>query len=183
MSTLALWFELDEVSAHRFSDAISALAEKFRTPRFIPHITVFGGLWIDRASATELVDELLDDVSDVSVEFGEFGYDEIWSRSCYVRVLPSEPMLAIHDRAAKGLGISGPLYAPYLSFLYGEFSRESKAKAIEELQLHLPTHATISAVSLWHTDPTGVEMWRRLYRVPIPTDGLSIQEFDVSLTQ
>ena len=168
MSTLALWFELDETSAHRFSDAIEALASRFQTPLFVPHITVFGGLSIDRGSAFEFVDGLVGDAHDVAVKFGRFGFDEMWSRSLFVRAFPSESMLEIHDRVATWLGIKGPLYSPYLSLMYGEFDRSQKVAATDELHLHLPESATVCSVSLWHTDPTSVSMWKCLRRVVVP---------------
>lgn len=168
MPTLALWFELDEVSAHRFSDAIDALSERFSTPRFLPHITVFNGLSLDQTPAIAFVDGLVQDSNDVTVDFTDIGYDDMWSRSLHVRVVPSERMCEIHDRVANWLGVPGPLYSPYLSLLYGEFAKHQKMRAVEDMQLHLPERANIAAVSLWHTDPTSVSMWKRLQRIPIP---------------
>jgi hypothetical protein len=127
------------------------------------------GFFRTSQSALDLVDQIVEGERDVTVGFGEVGFDDMWSRSLFVRAFPSQEMLSIHQRTSDLLGISGPLYAPFLSLMYGEYMRQEKSTALDDARLHLPSSARIEAVSLWHTDPIGVAMWKRLRRVPIPS--------------
>jgi 2'-5' RNA ligase len=153
---------------------IGGLAAQYNTPIFQPHVTMVATLMSDEDTAIGTLESLLAGVSSFDITFTEFGYEQTYFRSLYLRAKPSPQLTALYEAGRRAWKLDLPPYMPHLSLLYSNLTEEQKSPVIATVDLRLPLTIQIDAVELWADDHLGVDRWRFVGKVPLSSQTLSI---------
>ncbi len=154
-----LFIEADDADIQR---TISALAESFGGPVFPAHVTLLSGIAdADRAVLTEKAERLASGSRPFEITIGGAGMDDAYFRALYLRVHPSEALVALHVRAKETFPSEPSLYMPHLSLLYGNYEEERKRAALATLLVPEGKTILVDRFSLYHTEGT-VADWQKV---------------------
>jgi 2'-5' RNA ligase len=152
----------------RLAAVISGLAAEHEAPVFEPHVTLTDPVESDELSVLSVLQPMLSGRAPIEVTLSEFGHEQVFFRSLYLSVEPSEPLTALNDAARQGWEQILPPYRPHLSLLYADLPADGKDAIAGGLDLDLPMTIRLDAVELWADDDKGVASWRRIARLLFP---------------
>jgi 2'-5' RNA ligase len=157
----------DGEPGERLGAWIDRLADRFRTERFPPHVTLLSGLSGDEADLAGRTRVAAAALAPVPVHLDTVdGRDETF-RCLFVRAVEPAPLAAAHARAAEAFGrAADPTFLPHLSLVYGRLPEEAKRDVAHEAAPDLDVRFEARVLHLWTTaDP--VPSWRELAAFPI----------------
>ena len=163
----SLWLMPDGEVGERLAAWIDRLAERFRTARFPPHVTLLSGLSGEEADLVARARLAAAALAPVAVHLDTVeGRDEHF-RCLFVRAVEAGPLAAAHAKAAEATGREAdPEFLPHLSLVYGTLPEEKKRDLAHEAGSDLDVRFEASTLHLWAT--TGpVSGWRELGSFPV----------------
>jgi 2'-5' RNA ligase len=165
---LSLWLMPEGEVRRELAGWIARLAERFRTERFEPHLTLLGSIPVDEAQAREATARVASQLSPFTVRLdGIDGRDEHF-RCVFVRAELDPPLRSAHETAARGFGLPAqPDFLPHLSLVYGRLLEEQKHALAHEAGADVSMRFEASTLHLWSTAGPLAE-WRALGVFPFP---------------
>ena len=157
----SLWIVPDGEVHRRLAALIGALARRFGSPVFDPHVTLLAGLPGPAASVVARAPEVMRGAKAFPIRFVGPEKGESYFRSLYLHVEPSPQLLALHAAAREAFGRTekAPFF-PHLSLMYGAPPPPS---VIEEVRPAVPDGFEARTVDLYSTAGE-VERWHRVRR-------------------
>jgi len=160
----ALWLLPDQVATDSFANLIDDLCNRYKGPRFAPHITLLGratGTEKDLAKTTE---RLAQQLRVLTLRPQEIAREAYYFRCFYVKLEQSADLAQAHKYAADAFGVDFvSAYLPHLSLIYGHLPRKEKDELRSEIEQRIPpdfvadrlqlVHVTVS-VADWHVVTT-----------------------------
>ena len=146
----------------RLRSVIEALARRFDTPSFDPHVTVLGGL--DRPLAGLEADcvRLAAPIEPYEIALGEIVSNGVYFQRLIALAAPTAAVRAAHEAAKAALAVGAGPYLPHLSIAYGDLDADETAELASAAAAAgvSGTHFTAATLELWRTDGP-VEGWSR----------------------
>lgn len=160
----ALWLLPDQVATDSFANLIDDLCNRYKGPRFAPHITLLGratGTEKDLAKTTE---RLAQQLRVLTLRPQEIAREAYYFRCFYVKLEQSADLAQAHKYAADAFSVDFvSAYLPHLSLIYGHLPRKEKDELRSEIEQRIPpdfvadrlqlVHVTVS-VADWHVVTT-----------------------------
>lgn len=130
----ALWLAPAQPQAARLEALIAELSERHRTPAFVPHVTLLGGIAGDELDLAHRVRQLADRLHRLWLEPIGLDCDDDYFRSLFLS-LRLDPRLQAARTAAEAMFQVGAeqVYRPHLSLMYGGPSSRVKALVAQKL--------------------------------------------------
>ena len=129
-SGVSLWLVPEHSCESRLAKTIDGLSEAWGTPRFAPHVTLFGNL---RGSEREILAEsecLAAEMEPVALRPLALDWSDQFYRAFYLVVQKQPALLRAHAAAAAAFHRApDPGYRPHLSLAYGDLEDEQKLQA------------------------------------------------------
>jgi putative hydrolase of the HAD superfamily len=117
----------------RLSAIIRRLAERFGSPVFEPHVTVYGGRCPNRESLLPLL-SAADGIPPFSLPVLGIGQTEEFFKSFFIRFEEHPLLRVIHDRVREQVEVdSGYRLIPHLSLMYADLPRGVKEPLAREV--------------------------------------------------
>jgi 2'-5' RNA ligase len=159
---ISLWLVPEAGQAERLWALTSALAERFDTPRFAPHLTLLAGLDAVQDVVLARTRELAAGFRPMDLRLGPVeGREELY-RCLFFLAEPAAALAAAHAAAAAAFArAADPAFLPHVSLVYGRLPPERKHAIAQELALWSGTPLTARRLEAWLTEgPPGD--WRVL---------------------
>ncbi|GJP56808.1 hypothetical protein CLOM_g15854 [Closterium sp. NIES-68] len=187
----SIWAMPDEGSAFHASAsaAISNLSTRFGCTAFEPHVTVIGAFGetegLNDREVVRRMEQLGKSLKPYDIHVMELASGRLFFQCVYLKMLPSNEVLHVHDKAVEVMGMdrdASAAYMPHLSLIYGDLSddqkQEAKAavgKAFPSLLPPTPTSSLpspafhVASLALYRTEPTDLTMstWERIGVFPL----------------
>jgi 2'-5' RNA ligase len=163
----ALWLMPAGEIAGYLDSWIARLADRFRTERFPPHVTLLAGLSGEEDALVDATRRAAASIPPVPVHIDTIeGRDEHY-RCLYVRVAEPAKVAAAHARAAEAFSrAADPDFFPHVSLVYGTLPPEKKRDVAHEAGSDLDLRFEARTLHLWSA-PGGVDTWREIAVVPL----------------
>jgi 2'-5' RNA ligase len=163
----SLWLVPADGVRDRLAALIRALAARFGTDAFVPHVTLLAGLRGREGEVVRRAGEMCRALEPVRLRASRVeGRDEFF-RCLTLRVEETLALLTLNAQARISFARADPqAYEPHLSVLYGRLGPESRAEVEVELRRELPIAFEASVLEVWRTRGRTVE-WSRLAAFPL----------------
>jgi 2'-5' RNA ligase len=154
-----------EAADEALQHMINELAESFGGPIFPAHVTLLSGIIAAEPEALlQRAEQLAHGSAPFELALGETAMEDTYFRALYLRVQPSETLVALHVRAKELFPAQSSLYMPHLSLLYGNYPEERKRAALATLLVPEGVKILVDRFSLYHTEGTVAE-WQKMAEV------------------
>jgi 2'-5' RNA ligase len=159
---LSLWLMPHAEVRRQLAAWIDRLAERYRTGRFEPHLTLLGGLATGEAEAARTAEQVAAGLAPFTVRLdGIEGRDEHF-RCLYARAELDGRLRAAHEAVARAFAREPePGFLPHLSLVYGRLLPEQKQAVAHEAGADVSLRFEAAALHLWSTEGSPVD-WREL---------------------
>ncbi|WP_267643295.1 2'-5' RNA ligase family protein [Haloarchaeobius amylolyticus] len=151
----SIWLIPDEGSPEykALDQTIGEYAEKYPdAPDFRPHITVLGGIEVERDVIESKARELTDSQTPFEVEFMSLSCSTTTYQCVFLLANPSIELLSLNQRAVEELGQENSMYVPHLSLVYSDMPLQERLDAVHSVDSEsLPNSIQISTVEVVDT--------------------------------
>ena len=163
----SLWLMPEGKTGERLGAWIDRLAERLRTERFAPHVTLLSGISGDEADLVEATRRAAAALAPVPVHLGTIeGRDEHF-RCLFVRAVEPGALATAHEKAAAAFGRApDPAFLPHLSLVYGTLPAERKRDLAREAGSVLGVRFEARSLRLWSTGGA-VATWREIAAIDL----------------
>lgn len=161
----SLWLVPDGEVGARLAAQIEGLADRFRTERFSPHVTLLSGLSGEQTDLAERTRAAAGRLAPLTVRLDAVEGRRQHFRCLFLRAEPA-PLAAAHARVAEAFGcVPDPAFLPHLSLLYGSLPEETKRDLARGAGPGLGECFEARTLHLWSTAGP-VASWRELAAFP-----------------
>jgi 2'-5' RNA ligase len=164
---MSLWLVPDGEVGRQLAGWIDRLAERFRSERFAPHVTLLSGLSLEPAQAEAAVAHVAAELSPFTVRLDGVDGREEHFRCLYALAVADEPLRAAHAAASRAFGREPQAdFLPHLSLVYGRLLPEQKHAVAHEAGPEVSLRFLAGQLHLWSTQGAVCE-WREQAVVPL----------------
>lgn len=132
----AIWFTFSKNDRNYLKKIINDLSKKHQSPKFEPHITVYGLINSEISIIDNIAKIITMNYNSFLVKKSEIlQSEELW-KTVYIELEMNEHMKIIHHSLKKNFEKIAPYdFRPHISLIYKILSREEKIKIINELDI------------------------------------------------
>ena len=136
--TYSVWLMPESDWAREFKRIVDDLADRFETPRFVPHLTLIGGQPFDRVDLGRRVKSLVAGSRSIWRPIVDVTLGDAYFRSFYALFGAEGALLSLKQRTDRAvLGVEQAGFIPHVSLLYGTVEAGRKAAAGVEIRAKL----------------------------------------------
>lgn len=155
----SIWLIPDtESSVYRSLDElITSKAEEYPdAPDFRPHVTVLGGLDMERDSLLERTQELAASQDPFEIDFIDISCSTTNHQCVFLLADPSIELLSLNQRAIQLCEQDNSMYVPHLSLIYSDMGLDDRVEATRSIGAEsLPSSVEIETIEV--VDTSGPE--------------------------
>ena len=164
---VSLWLIPSGAIRHELRERIEALARRFATPAFEPHVTLVGGVSVSEALAREAAASVARGTRAFPLLFVSTAHSEDYFRCIVLEADLSSTLAAAHKAALTALGVtSAPPFHPHLSLVYGSLLANTRTTVCAELASLCPLSCDAGSIEVAETDGA-VESWRTVQSISL----------------
>ena len=146
---------------------VDRLAERFRTERFEPHLTLLGGVGLGQAAARAAASRAASQLAPFTVRLDGIDGREEHFRCLFVCAELDERLRVAHETAARSFALEPQLgFLPHLSLVYGRLRAEQKHALAHEAGADVSLRFEADVLHLWRTEGPVTE-WHELGVFPL----------------
>ena len=146
---------------------VSALSDRFSTPRFQPHVTFLSSLPGSEDEIWSRSAQLAAILRPFDVYLTTLGYADDYFRALFITAAQTEPLMEAHSIAGRIFNQpSDEPYQPHLSLLYGQLADSVKEAIIAEIGRDFQRTFPVTRLYLVSTEGEPAE-WHTLEEFPI----------------
>ncbi|HNS65048.1 MAG TPA: hypothetical protein PKJ26_00980 [Candidatus Woesebacteria bacterium] len=173
----SLYLQPETDSLDNLNSVMSALAQEFNTPEFVPHVTLIPERWATLSEIVAFAQEIAKLISKpIPVTLAEVGIGETYFKCVFFTVVETPELLLLAKRAREVFGVTFEEvpFRAHFSMLYDgsdstttTLTTEQKQKAAEQLRqaVQLPLTYETSGIAI-HTSTPVVTEWQQVAFVP-----------------
>jgi len=166
----AIWLVPDAGAEQKFLSVIDGLSDRYGCPRFLPHVTLLGGLGETEQELTEKVESLARELQAIDVTATGLAMEPYYFTSLYLKLEPSAALLLAYQKATQAFTARAGNFKPHVSLLYGSIPRQEKINIGAEIHNRVP--ATFRLNRLYLVKVTlAVPNWKVISRHDLPAPG------------
>jgi 2'-5' RNA ligase len=154
----AIWLCFSKNDREYLKNIINRLSEKYQTPKFEPHITVYGLM----DSEINLIDKVVEEIainakSSIVTKSEILQSEDLW-KTVYVELKINNQLESIHRNLKNNFErISKYEFKPHISLIYKFLPRKEKLKIIEGLDIKNSFIVDKIAIQKFFTN---IEKWK-----------------------
>lgn len=162
----SLWLTPRDAVSASLGELICGLSEIYKTPPFLPHVTLLASVSRPQAEVIARTLELALACGPFEIELGEPAFTDDYFRSLFIKVTPNPALLSAHRRARELFNMPQEPYLPHLSVLYGNLPAAEKKTIIARLNRDYPRRFTAEAIDVYLSEGKP-EDWRLVESVAL----------------
>lgn len=156
----SLWLLSNQAATDSFTGLIDDLSNRYKGPRFAPHVTLLGRVTGAEKDLAKTTEDLAQQLRALTLRPQEIAWEAYYFRCFYVKLEHSAELAHAHKSAAAAFGVDFVSdYLPHLSLIYGHLSREEKDRLRDEIEPHIPPDFVADRLQLVHVT-VSVADWR-----------------------
>lgn len=160
MSQFFLWLTSVGEGYDRVAELIDQLSERYRGPRFEPHLTLLGGIEGEDSVIYGHVRALANTLRPIFIDLQQPACDDEYFRCLFFPVRETSELLDAHKQANVILGkTSTVLFFPHVSLLYGLFPKRVKRDIIASFPTNLPKQFLANELKLIRAESLNPKDW------------------------
>jgi 2'-5' RNA ligase len=159
---VSLWLVPPAPVRARLAATVKALAARFGTPRFTPHVTLLPGIRAGDQEVRARLRELRRGIPALVIRLEDVLVSDAYFRRLFVRAECTAALRQAHARAAAAFGREpDPDFLPHLSLLYGRVPASSLREWQDRLEHEVRVVFEAEGPRAWRTEGPVTE-WRPL---------------------
>ncbi|RDJ32053.1 MAG: hypothetical protein DWQ18_00015 [Crenarchaeota archaeon] len=157
----AVWLVPSNKDRKILQKIISDLADKYKSPVFIPHITTYGLVDIALGKLEDFVCNSIQGIKSFDVYTNNIDYsDNIW-KTLFINIQMNYELEKIFQNLQKQLdNISHYDYLPHVSLIYKKMKDDEKKSLVDNLQIPKKFHIDKIAIQEFSEDVTNWKLVR-----------------------
>jgi 2'-5' RNA ligase len=164
---ISLWLMPEGGVGDRLRVLIRDLARRHRTPPFLPHLTLLGGIPGPEEAVLSRAASLARGLGPIAIRLREVDTSDEYFRSVFVRAQQIESLRGAHVGARAAFAGAAPApFLPHLSLLYGRLEPTRRAAVVRELGGMLEVAFEASRLHVFRTQGPP-RAWRRWGAFPL----------------
>jgi len=146
----------------KLNGLIFQLSREYNTPKFEPHVTLFGRILGHKEEVILKTAQLASMVKPYKIELNRVEYLDEYFRCLFLKAKETNKVIKANQEAKKIFSRETDLkYMPHLSLMYGDFTPQIKEKIITEIGKKIPVSFDVDNIHLFSTD-SKPQNWRRI---------------------
>jgi len=132
----AIWLIPEKKDKNYLSKIVNQLSQQYNSPKFIPHITVYGLVKINLEIIQNAIFKSIKEISPFTVKTDGLGCsDSIW-KSLYINLRKNSNLTLINSKLSYSLSqFSDFSFDPHISLIYKKFPVAEKQKLINSIKI------------------------------------------------
>jgi 2'-5' RNA ligase len=132
----AIWLVPDEKDTVYLKRIIENLSAEFNSPKFVPHITIFGIFDQNIKKIEKEIEKAVKGISPFKIKKSNIGHsDNIW-KTLYLEVIMNKEIENIHNRLNHSFKIEEKeKFFPHISLLYKKINEKNRIKIQKQLKV------------------------------------------------
>ncbi len=169
----SFWLLPVEAERHIYQDLIHHLSRTHDAPDFVPHVTIYSGVFAPESSPESLVAQAIAGLSPFAMQIEGLRHTNVFTKSLFIQLQPSQPLQAMSDiLRTQARPASDYVLDPHLSLLYKRLPETEKQRIAASIPLS-NSHITFDEIRVISTPtPTrtadDVARWQEVARQTLP---------------
>lgn len=132
----AIWLLPNHKDTEYLQKIINKLSLKFNSPKFLPHITIYGLLSLDLNKIEKVIKNSIYEIKPFVVNKKEIEEsDNIW-KSLFINIEKNNKLFLINNKLSEGfIEINKKEFSPHISLLYAKLTKLQKLEIIKNLKI------------------------------------------------
>ena len=132
----AIWLLPNKEDTQFLETIINNLSQEFNTPKFLPHITVYGLVNTDLSIVEDAVKNSIDEIEPFIVKKSGIGYsDDMW-KTLFINITSNTELHLINSKLGNKLDKYVQYeFSPHISLMYKKMKKTEKMKILESLRI------------------------------------------------
>ena len=136
ISYYSFWLVPQEPDLTYFRDTINALAKRFGTVPFSPHVTLYSGAVPSSINIGTLLASDLPAVEPLELHVVNLRHESRFSKTFYVQLVPSPLLIQLVDSLVAAIpNAQPPILDPHVSLLYHNLDPDTKQTLVDTITL------------------------------------------------
>lgn len=165
MKQHSVWLVPPEPVFGELSRVIKELAGRYDGPIFTPHLTLIGGGERDLSEFQKAAEASVRGLGEITLHSDSVSFSTTYFQSVFMRIRSTAPLLELHTRLHKNLGLPQPLFMPHFSLLYGNYDMQTREKIAGEISMKSFSCTVKELIIIPESD--NPDDWKPLVTVPL----------------
>ena len=166
MDTFSVWLVPEEEDKNYLDKIIGELSQKYKSPIFIPHLTLFVDVKEDEEDLKAAVDEIFKDVRPFKIKKKNLGQSDNFFKTVFIEFEQNEIFKKLYNDFCLEIEKRDfSLFKPHLSLLYKNIDEHERLYIIKNL--NIKDEFKIGSVMINRNDPddyNNVNGWKIVYQ-------------------
>jgi putative hydrolase of the HAD superfamily len=133
---VSFWLVPEEGDRQTFQTLINALAHRYDTVPFLPHVTLYSGPCSVLPTLDALLDQAIQGISPFELEIAGLRYSRRFSKTLFVQLRPTDTLHRLATRLRQTLPHpTGYDFDPHLSLIYQVLDEATQQTLVETIAL------------------------------------------------
>lgn len=163
----SIWIMPDGKAKSRLSKIILKLSERYKSPKFKPHVTLIGGFTGEEKNLLAKTKKLSKSIKKFKIKLTKTAYLNEFFRALFILVRKDGTLAKNHEIAIKEFTLpKNKKYLPHLSLIYGNFSKKTKEDVIKNTGRVFNMKFEARSIYLVHCNEKDME-WTIIKKFPL----------------
>lgn len=132
----AFWLTPSNEDSLYLGNIIQQLAFEHTSMTFLPHITIYGTVYMESTEAAAILQSAVTDIKPLNIEIDRVTYTSEFFKSIYIQIKTNENLEKLHNSFNKQLNDHVEYaFDPHISLIYQNLTSEQKEGIIKNIQI------------------------------------------------
>ena len=152
---------------NKLASIINKLSDRYETPRFVPHVTLLGGITENEGVILSKMSYLAGFLKPFQIQLAEVKYLDEYFRALFILAEKTKELLGAYGKARNIFDVKeSSSYMPHLSLMYGNLAVKTKEEILAKIGREFRLNFWIDTIYLFST--TGeASQWYKVQEFPL----------------
>jgi len=131
IKNISFWLVPADEDAIALQKIVNEICFKYKTPVFVPHLTIWGGINMEEQKAIEIANNIAKELKQFLVEINKIDITPNFLKSVFLQIKNNNDLQLIYNNFRQQLSPSDYILNPHVSLVYGNLSDKIKKEIIE----------------------------------------------------
>jgi 2'-5' RNA ligase len=130
-----IWLVPSSADREYLGTIIQSISDRTKTPFFIPHLTLYGGLYMPQSELESIINDASLGLSPITVEMDSIQTSENLFKSLYIQIKNNEDLSKLFEKLHNNLEPFPYEFNPHISLMYKTMPEADKQDIIKDLDI------------------------------------------------